>query len=248
CRMSEAPYRLFDYYRYEDRDLFFGRDEEVARMVGDILSARLLALFAPSGSGKSSLLRAGVQPVLGQRGFETVFTRVGKDPIASIVAAIERLDRKPSSGAVDLKAALIDRAKPVVVFVDQFEELFIQFGEDSPKRKDFPVKLAEALFDPSLRVYFVLSLRSDYFVCLNEFREAIPTIFHNNANLELRAFDDAAAREAIAGPSEREGSGFAWEKDLPERIVRDLKDPAINPRENGVLPITLQVVCHTLWS
>ncbi len=246
--MNDEPYRLFDYYRYEDRDLFFGRDEEVARMVGDILSARLLALFAPSGSGKSSLLRAGVQPALEKRNFEAVFARVGEDPIASIVTALESLDSTPSRGAHDLISALTGRTKPVVVFVDQFEELFLQFSEESRQRKDFPVKLAEALFDPALRVYFVLSLRSDYFVCLNEFRDAIPTIFHNNANLELRPFDDASAHAAIVGPADRKGSGFSWEKGLPERIVRDLKARAINPGANGVLPITSQVVCHTLWS
>ena len=86
------------------------------------------------------------------------------------------------------------------------------------------------------------------FVALNEFREAIPTIFHNNANLELRPFEEASAREAIVKPSEIEGSRFRWEAGLPERIIRDLMDPKVNPRGNGVLPITLQVVCHTLWS
>jgi HEAT repeat protein len=256
--MSESPYRLFDYYDYEDRDLFFGRDEEIARMVGDILSARLLVLFAPSGSGKSSLLRAGVRPALEKKGFEAVFTRVGENPIRSIIDAIESLKRSSTKGAKTIsdaikgpdvfKGPVKDRERAVIIFIDQFEELFTHFKPESAERSNFPRLLAEALFDPSLKIYFVLSLRSDYFVMLNEFREHIPTIFHNNTNLELKPFDDANAYEAIVGPSEIPGSQFAWEPGLPEQIIQDLKSTEINPRENGVFPITLQMVCHTLWS
>ena len=72
-----APYKLFDYYDLEDRGLFFGREEEVARTVGEVLSRRLLVLFAPSGSGKRSLINAGVRPKLEERGFATVTVRLG---------------------------------------------------------------------------------------------------------------------------------------------------------------------------
>ncbi|MEM9368834.1 MAG: hypothetical protein AAGD07_22815 [Planctomycetota bacterium] len=242
---ADCPYRLFDYYRYQDRDIFFGRDEEVAQMVGDILSARLLVLFAPSGSGKSSLLHAGVRPELERRGFKTVFSRVGDDPEQSIVKELCRLDDASDPDATDIRAALKDRTAPVVVFIDQFEELFLQFEKESPERVSFPSNLADVLLDQSLRVYFVLSLRADYFVALNEFRHEIPAIFHNNANLELRPFDLDSARQAIVGPSTREGSLFSWQDGLPQQVIEDLKQLHDNHR---VLPITLQIVCHTLWS
>jgi hypothetical protein len=82
--MSTSPYKLFDYYTYEDRHLFFGREEEPLRMVGEILSSRLLVLFAPSGSGKSSLINAGVRPRLEDRGFRTIYVRMETDPATAI--------------------------------------------------------------------------------------------------------------------------------------------------------------------
>ena len=49
--MIRSPYKYLDYYTFEDADLFFGREEKIQRMVGEILSSRLLVLFSPSGSG-----------------------------------------------------------------------------------------------------------------------------------------------------------------------------------------------------
>ena len=51
--MSRAPYKYLDYYTFDDADIFFGREEETQKMVGEILSTRLLVLFSPSGSGKT---------------------------------------------------------------------------------------------------------------------------------------------------------------------------------------------------
>ncbi|MDZ7363786.1 MAG: hypothetical protein ONB46_24185 [candidate division KSB1 bacterium] len=66
--MQRAPYKYLDHYTFEDADLFFGREEETQKMVGEILSTRLLVLFSPSGSGKTSLINAGVRPALEKLG------------------------------------------------------------------------------------------------------------------------------------------------------------------------------------
>ena len=110
-------------------------------------------------------------------------------------------------------------------------------------RQDFIRELAAIRYDTSLPVFFVLSLRDDYFVKLNEFREAIPSIFYNSANIQLRPLDDAATERAIVNPAR--DAGCEIEEGLPQRIIDDLKP--LNPDGNGVLPITLQIVCHNLW-
>ena len=294
--MSDSPYKLFDYYTYEDRHLFFGREEESLRMVGEILSTRLLVLFAPSGSGKSSLINAGVRPLLEDRGFRTVYVRMETDPATSIrqslgagqtslgaglptppeppteglpesgkptVAGVARSETghgasetpTPPSYAQPrpppdefLRQALQPKdaneaVRPLVIFLDQFEEFFTVYRDQPQMRQDFIRELAAIRYDTSLPVYFVLSLRDDYFVNLNEFREAIPSIFQNNANIQLRPLDDAAAEQAIVNPASAAGCEF--EEGLPQRIIDDLKP--LNPDGNGVLPITLQIVCHNLW-
>ena len=89
--MTRSPYKLLDYYRFEDADLFFGREEETRKIVGEILSSRLLVLFSPSGSGKTSLINAGVRPQLEEElEYKTIYTRLEEAPIPSICQAVFR--------------------------------------------------------------------------------------------------------------------------------------------------------------
>lgn len=295
-----APYKLFDYYTFADRDLFFGREEEVLRTVGEVLSTRLLVLFAPSGSGKSSLINAGVRPKLEERGFATVTVRLDCAPDLAIKRRLR--ERFPQAFAslsdeadllTGLRAVYMPQdgqpaPKPLVLFLDQFEEFFIVFRDQPDVRRAFIRQVAQIKFDTNLPVYLVLSLRDDYFVNLNEFRDEIPSIFHNNANIQLRPLNDDAALRAIVEPVKKVGLKF--EDGLPEQIIRDLKalqagtasgrgvhtvstpgsdDAASADRKpentaagsglkaappdtspaaaGGVLPITLQIVCHNLW-
>lgn len=88
--MSREPYKYLDYYTSEDAELFFGREAEVQRMVGEILSSRLLVLFSPSGSGKTSLINAGVRPALEALDYRTVYVRLDTDPVDAAQQAIRQ--------------------------------------------------------------------------------------------------------------------------------------------------------------
>ncbi|WP_062202663.1 nSTAND1 domain-containing NTPase [Demequina salsinemoris] len=85
---SECPYKGLTAYGPEDADLFFARDEDIARAVGLLARTRFLVLAGASGSGKSSLLGAGIQPVLESRG--DLVTAVAPD--ASLPARVRSLD------------------------------------------------------------------------------------------------------------------------------------------------------------
>ena len=236
--MSRSPYKLFDYYTFADRDLFFGREREVMRTVGEVISNRLLVIFATSGSGKSSLINAGVRPALEEEGFLTATIRLDCAPDLAIKRQLRQKQEEkklPECFAAlkddtdlvaGLRAAYAPKAgqpapKPLVLFLDQFEEFFIVFRDQPALRRAFIKQVAQIKFDTSLPVYLVLSLRDDYFVHLNEFREEIPSIFHNNANIQLRPLDDAAALRAIVEPARI--CGLEFEPGLPEQIIRDLK-------------------------
>ncbi len=264
------PYKLFDYYTEADAQVFFGREQEISSVTGDILANKLLVLFARSGSGKTSLLNAGIGPALNDigriedsdPGIAMVTVRLSAD-ISPEQAALNALKETlaialPGSTAT-LYEALQHLCGPeaenhangnylrgVVLVFDQFEELFISLFKDRPDiRKQFAENLAKIIHDTSMRAYVVLSLRSDHFHHLNEFRNVIPSIFQNNTNLELRPFDDEAALRVILGPSDLPESGFSWETGLPERIVAEMKQ--LNDDNDGVLPIHLQIICHGLW-
>ncbi|HTD15656.1 MAG TPA: HEAT repeat domain-containing protein [Chthoniobacterales bacterium] len=265
--LRRNPYKLFDYYTETDANLFFGREVEVSAVAGDILANKLLVLFARSGSGKTSLLNAGIGPALAEVGcvdkddpgirMATIRLSGDSTPEQSALKALKPIlgsdGPSDSESLHDVLGRVCAFAQPgtpglqpmgLVLVFDQFEELFITLFRDRPDvRNEFATQLAKIIHDDTLRAYVVLSLRSEYFHHLNEFRGAIPSIFQNNTNLELRPFDDDASLRVINCPAEREGS-FAWQKGLPERIVADLK--ALNEDKDGVLPIHLQIVCYGL--
>jgi HEAT repeat protein len=262
--MTRAPYKFFDPYQFEDADLFFGRETEVQSVVGEILTSRLLVLFSPSGSGKTSLINAGVRPALEALGYRTVSVRLEADPISAIMEAVHLtlgLRLTPDKMDMDLYSLLkqsllyktngedlpreITGAESIVlvIFMDQFEEFFIVYRNQPALRQRFIQQLAHIKYDTDLPVFFVLSLREDYYVNLHEFRDAIPSIFQTNANIRLKPFTNEEAKRAIEEPAKAVGLGY--ENGLVESIITDLAQ--LNRVEPGVEPITLQIVCHTLW-
>ena len=253
------PYKLFDYYQETDAEVFFGRETEVSAVVGDILANKLLVLFARSGSGKTSLLNAGIGPALREigkidesdPGIQMVTIRLSADrtPAQSAVQALQSqypalaLDITSLHEALQQVCGGAGKGGVVLIF-DQFEELFISLFRDRPaERLQFAEQLAEIIEDGELRAYIVLSLRSDQFHYLNEFRGYIPDIFQNNTNLELKPFDRDTALRVVRGPAELRG--VVWENGLPEQIVAELA--TLNEDRDGILPIHIQIICHGLW-
>jgi hypothetical protein len=248
--LMENPYRLLDYYRYEDAPLFFGREEETAKMVGEILSTRLLVLFSPSGSGKTSLINAGVRPELENMGYRTVYTRMEGEPTAAVCKAVaETLDLEknaPDQGQrlYDfLKQAVQETGKPLVIFLDQFEEFFIVFKDNDTLRREFIEEVAKIKYDEQLPVFLVLSLREDYFAHLHEFRLAIPSIFNNNSNIRLEPFTEKAARSVMEEPLKL--VGWKLEEGMADLVLADLK--GLKKGSAGIEPISLQMICGALW-
>ena len=69
AELTAAPYKFLDYFDERDAPSFAGRDQDIAEMVSRVTANRTLVLFARSGLGKTSLLKAGVFPRLRERGF-----------------------------------------------------------------------------------------------------------------------------------------------------------------------------------
>ena len=129
--------------RPTDAEFFFGRERLVDELVARLGESSLLAIVGPSGSGKSSLLRAGLLPALEGEACSSGRASAGGELVA---AAVERRRR----------------ASRVVVAVDQFEELFAAaVAED--ERRAFVDVLVDAAWDPERRALVLLALRADFF-------------------------------------------------------------------------------------
>ncbi|MEP7121788.1 MAG: protein kinase [Byssovorax sp.] len=149
-----GPFRGLGRFEESDRDVYFGRGVEIASAL-EILRARgLLALVGPSGSGKSSLARAGVLPAVADghpggwpKQWDTFLTVPGNDPRASIAAALAPVAPTAADLTPDaLVTLLAERAQStgrgVVLLVDQLEELVtLASGEPQAWTVDLLVRL-----------------------------------------------------------------------------------------------------------
>ena len=244
--LLDSPYKFLDPYGIDDERFFFGRDREIRTLLADVLVSRLVVLFAKTGTGKTSLINAGVRPRLNQLGYRTVFVRVLQDPTRSAREEMARVDWIPrlTRGTLSYQLTWLARKvkAPIVVFFDQFEEFFVYLMAEAPKKAHSFIKEIARVVEESSDVHVVFSLREEFFVDLDAFRDEIPTIFHNDSNLRLRWFEPDQARQAIVGPAREIGAGDYGDLDeLANQITVDLQ-------ENGrIEPARLQIVCSTLW-
>jgi hypothetical protein len=254
--MSESPYKFLDYYGKNDQAIFFGRKRETRILLADIVISRLVVLFAQTGTGKTSLINAGVRPSLEERGYRTLFIRTGQDPVESLRATF--LEEYPQLNRVRGRSLLsiirrssrllqksegLETEKPVVLFFDQFEEFFLYLSNrDVQKVQKFISDVAVLLRRKEAGVHFVFSLREDFLAEMDAFRDKIPTIFHSDSNLRLRWFEEKQARAAIEEPARV--FQVIVEPDVVDELIRDLSDPA---EARLIEPAQLQIVCDTLW-
>jgi hypothetical protein len=240
ANLTASPYKYLDYYDLDDKDIFFGREPEIITFLADIVVSRLVVLFAKTGTGKTSLINAGVRPRLEERDYKTFIVQVRQDPVASLRKELGMIN--PPRGSLREELGYLSRktySKPLVIFFDQFEEFFTYIKADSPEGRRFISDISDIYEDQNSGVHIVFSMREEWFYELDAFRDKIPAIFHNESNLRLRWFSEAQAREAIKRPAEK--FGVTIEDALVDKLISDLSD-------NGTVePAQLQIICDALW-
>ena len=197
-RAETCPYRGLMAFRSEDGDLFFGRDEVVASVRDRLLESGFMAVVGASGSGKSSLVRAGVAPAYGRaREGPVVVMTPGSDPAARLGRA---LSPEP----------------PSLLIVDQLEELFT-LCRDETRRTEFIDVLMDLRETGSTAV--VLVLRADFYGrCADHPRLAKALAEHQYL---LGAMSGDELRRAIEGPAR--AAGLRLETGLVDTMLADVK-------------------------
>lgn len=235
------PYRGLSAFQLDEAPLFFGREalteklwQRFKALYEQSDATRLLAILGPSGSGKSSVARAGLlaalggRPVPGPQALRRVMLKPGKHPLRSLVMALRPLfSDKTSSPDLGAQRKLIDDlsqssqrgefdgltlwaanlegvdTRPVVVLVDQFEEVYT-LCVDKAERDAFTGLLLHAASDSARHVSIVLTLRSDF---LGETQRQHPEL--NRLVVEQEVLVGSMSREdlrqAIAKPAQQAG-------------------------------------------
>ncbi len=238
--LPEHPYKFLDYFDEKDAAIFFGRTSEIKDVCADVLAHRLTILYAKSGTGKTSLVKAGMIPRLRREGYLVVYARtLQDDPLADVKHAVNACLKHAVAAphATTLSAFLAQVAerdsRPLILILDQFEEFFLRFSP--PVRKNFIGELAR-VHTANMPVNLVISMREDFFGELSEMAAYIPSTFNNRFRLE--PLTEKQARESIEGPVGL--FGITYEEGLLEQMIADLS-------QEGIEPPQLQIVCDRLW-
>jgi hypothetical protein len=162
----EQPFRFLDSYEVEDADTFFGRERETRILLADILVSRLVVLFARTGTGKTSLINAGVRLRLEKQGYATFLVRVNEDPLESARAELRQFgELKGQNLSQQLEAVAAKLKRPSVIIFDQFEEFFIyMYKKDRAKGREFIADIGRLYHNRNSRVHVLFSMREEFFV------------------------------------------------------------------------------------
>lgn len=244
----ENPYKGLHAFQMTDARDFFGRDDLTQKLVDKMRDEdpyhRFLAIVGPSGSGKSSLVKAGLIPALwkgaiaGSDKWFVVDMVPGTHPLDKLETALIRVAANQTSqlreqlqrderGLLRIADIILPGDDTeLVIIVDQFEEVFT-LVEDEPVRQHFLELLRVAVSDVRSRVRVVVTLRADYYdrpLHYPEFGELIRSRMETVLPLSAKGLE-----RAIRGPAERVGVTF--EQGLVEQIVSQMNYQA------GALPL-----------
>ena len=256
-----CPYRALRVFREEDAPLFFGREVFASRVWEKLRRQQLVAVVGPSGSGKSSVVQAGLLPALQrahspQEMWKAVLFTPGNDPFANLAAALlnawdgelstvdklleaAKLGKSLAAGelSLDLPIRQTIEARPVcdrlLLVIDQFEELFTLCSE-SDRKKFIEVLLAALETSP---VSLVLTLRGDYYGAVIGYDRRLSDRIQEGI-VNLGPMDADELRAAIVRPAE--ATGLAFQDGLVNRILADVRD------EPGYLPLA-EFALTELW-
>jgi WD40 repeat protein/energy-coupling factor transporter ATP-binding protein EcfA2 len=242
-----VPYRGLESFEEEHAEFFFGRDHEVQRLLEILKASRLLCVVGPSGSGKSSLVRAGLIPRLRDGALADVddctvcLLRPGAHPLQALATQLAPLgtgssmqatlddlatDRRTLHLAVSLALGADTPRSRVLIVVDQLEEVFT-LCSDEREREQFFANLLHAAFASGGQTVVVLTVRADFYARCAEYPELAQRTARSLAL--IGAMNTDGLRRAIEEPARR--VGLFLESGLVQTILDD-----VGP-DGGALPL-----------
>lgn len=256
ARDDVCPYRGLRAFDEEHSEFFFGRDADIQRLVEKLKTTRFLAVLGPSGSGKSSVVRAGLIPTLrkgalpGSEAWKVQVFTPGASPLTQLAANLVRFNPQSSATrtldelSADERAlhlacsvALAERpeSERVVWVVDQFEEIFT-LCRDEAERARFVSNLLYAAGVPGGRGLVVLTMRADFYQKCAAYPELSAQVAAQQFLVSPMSME--GLRQAIAKPAWRVGLEF--EQGLVETVLDDVEG------QPGALPL-LEHTLLELW-
>jgi hypothetical protein len=272
--LPDSPFRGIEPFRFIDSQVFFAREHETQKLLRYITIYRGVLLYGESGTGKSSLINAGLAPVARGEGYAVERLRVqprrGEE---IIIERIQKTDSETYSYLPSIFAGDKDTSPRIVLSVDafmqklrqasydsfrilvfdQFEE-FITLFEEAPLREELEEAvevqeailkaLVELLRDPSLPIKLIFSFREDYLAKLTKLFKLYPNL--TDQYLRLMPLGTEKLPEIIRGAIEKFPAyyGKGFSKSLADRLASAIEGRS----ESGAINLSeVQIACLKLW-
>ena len=266
AREQDNPYLGLAAFQRADADRFFGRERDTHLILERLRHHRMVTVAGASGAGKSSLVRAGVLPALERSGqaWESFIVRPGRHPLAALADILARLERAPGEGttaprspldaadrerltaslrtqpgypATVLRSQSRSRRCRILLFVDQFEELYT-LGADRATRTAFAACLEAVADDAASPLRVLISVRADFLDRVAEDRAFTNEL--TRSLLLLSPLSRADLHAALTRPLATAGD-YAFESEAVIAAMLDSLDATRSP-----LPL-LQFTAAQLW-
>lgn len=258
------PFKGLEAFQQTDARFFFGRESLVRKAVNNLredVHVRFLAVMGASGGGKSSLVRAGIIPVLrtgaipGSESWRVAILTPGSNPINALATrlapmvssmagqegdsdALESTLRASDRSLHDISEQILANAPPharLLLVIDQFEEAFARASEG--QRDPFIKLIHVAATYPEGRTQLLITMRADFFDRVARYPE-LAELFEQENILIVTEMTVANLLRTIEGPAQ--AVGLVYEDGLAQRILDDVR------RQPGSLPL-LQYALKILY-
>ncbi|NEP00479.1 MAG: hypothetical protein F6K58_17710 [Symploca sp. SIO2E9] len=257
-----CPYRGLFHFGPNDAEVFFGREVFVEKLFKATQTRNFIPLLGASGSGKSSVVLAGLVPKLKQEGhWKFTHFRPGSDPFHTLALALVPLyapnldDTDKIAQARKLASYLNDNTVPlsdvfakiqqnhfnhrILLIADQFEEIYTQCSDHIVRRRFLDCLLASFQVSNSgspFSTVLATTMRADFLANALSYRPLADML--QNQDIKLSAMSRLELIEVIEKPAQKLGVKF--EAGLVERILNDVEN------EPGNLPL-LEFALTELW-
>ncbi len=236
----KSPFKFLDAFTLQDKDAFFGRDQEIDDLYALAFKTSLILVYGLSGTGKTSLVQCGLASRFDGPDWYPIFVRRNENINTSLTNVLENaLGQKTGENVVENISRLLRKTlRPVYLLFDQMEELFI-LGQEAEQRT-FMTSLRE-LLDSQLPAKIILIMREEYIGQLYQYEQMIPELFDHRFRVE--PMGPAKVKNVIRSSFEKFNIHLADPKEeLLELMVQNISDP-----RTGITLPYLQVYLDMLY-
>ena len=199
--MKKYPFKFLDSYNQKDKDIFFGRDEEIEALYEMVFQTPILLIYGASGTGKTSLIQCGLAGKFKSYDWLPLTIRRGNDINASLEKQLtdaggnevdedDVVAKDPSKKLTGLlrliKGVYLHNFRPIYLIFDQFEELYV-LGNKAEQLQF--VEAVKEILKAEQPVKMIFSIREEYLGYLYEFEKEVPQLLRKKLRIEPMTLD-----------------------------------------------------------